>query len=121
MSSVLDDYSDPAVTTTIERNNIDRLFIFAAESGGKTILREEGFTGVIGKPVRWPNYLVGTARSKAEWTDMYTTAEVQQGFLVMLSRWKLPPLLKFGSDTLAEALSENLRGQASRAQSGSWR
>lgn len=56
MHSVLEDHSDPAVATAIERNNID-LFLFAAAMGGKTILREEGITGVIGKPW-WPNYLV---------------------------------------------------------------
>ena len=49
MFSPLKDHSDPAVTTAIERNNID-LFLFAAARGGKTIVREEGFTGVIGKP-----------------------------------------------------------------------
>ena len=56
MFSILDDDSDSEVAAAIEQNNID-LFLFAAAMGRKTILREEDFTVVIGKPW-WPNYLV---------------------------------------------------------------
>ena len=85
---MLDDVSDPAVTAAIEQNNID-LFLFAAERGGKTILREEDFTGVIGKPW-WPNYLV-EPRFREE-TLEGRIHEIREG----IEQRKLPPLLKFG-------------------------
>lgn len=97
MHSVLEDHSDPAVATAIERNNID-LFLFAAAMGGKTILREEGITGVIGKPW-WPNYLV-EPRFAEETLDS-RIQEIREG----IEQWKLPPLLKFGPI----AKPENLR------------
>ena len=88
MSAILDDYSDPAVTAAIEQNNID-LFIFAAERGGKKILREGDFTGVIGKPW-WPNYLVEPCFSEEILESRIH--EIREG----IEQRKLPPLLKFG-------------------------
>ena len=88
MSAILKDASDSAVAAAIERNNID-LFLFAAERGGKKILREEGFTGVIGKPW-WPNYLVEPCFSEEILESRIE--EIRKG----IEQRKLPLLLKFG-------------------------
>lgn len=100
MASVLEDDSDPAVTEAIERNNID-LFLFAAERGGKTILREECFTGVIGKPW-WPNYLVEPCfREETMESGIH---EIRTG----IEQRKLPPLLKFGPSAEPKNLRTHL-------------
>ena len=97
MVSVLEGDSDPAIIAAIERNNVD-LFLFAAAMGGKTILREEDFTGVIGKPW-WPNYLVEPCFREE-------TLESQiRGIREGIEQRKLPPLLKFGPS----AVPKNLR------------
>ena len=100
MAFVLEDDSDPAVTEAIERNNID-LFLFAAERGGKTILQEECFTGVIGKPW-WPNYLV-EPRFREE-TMESGIHEIRTG----IEQRKLPPLLKFGPSAVPKNLRTHL-------------
>lgn len=100
MVSVLEDDSDPAVIAAIERNNID-LFLFAAERGGKTILREEGFIGVIGKPW-WPNYLV-EPRFREETLES-GIHEIRAG----IEQSKLPPLLKFGPNSEPKDLRTHL-------------
>ena len=97
MVSVLEDDSDPAIIAAIERNNID-LFLFAATMGQKTILREEDFTGVIGKPW-WPNYLVEPCFREENLESRIR--EIREG----IEQRKLPPLLKFGPS----AAPKNLR------------
>lgn len=100
MTDILNDFSDSAVTAAIEQNNID-LFLFAAESGGKTILREEDYTGVIGKPW-WPNYLVEPRFHEA-------TAEKRiRHIREVIEQRKLPPLLKFGPKAKPLNLRERL-------------
>ena len=97
MCSMLDDLSDSRVTAAIEQNNID-LFLFAAAGGRKTILREEDFTVVIGKPW-WPNYLVDPRfRDETLESRIHRIREE-------IEQRKLPPLLKFGP----KAEPKNLR------------
>ncbi len=97
MCSMLDDLSDSRVTAAIEQNNID-LFLFAAAMGRKTILREEDFTGVIGKPW-WPNYLV-----EPRFRDETLESRIHR-IREEIEQRKLPPLLKFGP----KAEPKNLR------------
>lgn len=99
MTDILNDSSDSAVTAAIEQNNIN-LFLFAAELGGKTILREEDFTGVIGKPW-WPNYVVEPRFREA------TLGKRIRRIREDIEQRKLPPLLKFGP----KAEPVNLRAQ----------
>ena len=100
MSAILDDLSDSRVTAAIEQNNID-LFLFAAAVGRKTILREEDFTGVIGKPW-WPNYLV-EPRFREE-TLEGRIHEIREG----IEQRKLPPLLKFSPNSAPQNLRTHL-------------
>ena len=102
MTDILNDSSDSAVTVAIEQNNID-LFLFAAESGGKTILREEDYTGVIGKPW-WPNYLVEPRFREAMLKKRIQ--RIREG----IEQRELPPLLKFGP----KAQPANLRNELLR-------
>ena len=97
MSSILKNYSDSQVTAAIEQNNID-LFLVAAAMGRKTILREEDFTGVIGKPW-WPNYLV-----EPRFRDETLERRIHR-IREEIEQRKLPPLLKFGP----KAEPKNLR------------
>lgn len=102
MPDVLNDSSDSAVIAAIEQNNID-LFLFAAELGGKTILREEDYTGVIGKPW-WPNYLVEPRFHEAMLKKRIQ--RIREG----IEQRELPPLLKFGP----KAQPANLRNELLR-------
>ncbi len=100
MVSVLEDDSEPAIIAAIERNNVD-LFVFSAERGGRTILREEDVTAVIGKPW-WPNYLVEPCFS--EETLENRIHEIREG----IEQRKLPPILKFGPNPEPENLRMHL-------------
>lgn len=100
MTDVLNGLSNSAVTAAIEQNNID-LFIFATELGGKTILREEDYTGVIGKPW-WPNYLFQPRFSETTIEDRIQ--RIREG----IEQRKLPPLLKFGPKARPVNLRERL-------------
>ena len=100
MSSVLDDYSDPPVSAAIEQNNID-LFLFAADKGRKTILREEDFTGIIGKPW-WPNYLL-EPRFREETLENRIHRIREE-----IEQRKLPPVLKFGPKGEPKSLRTHL-------------
>lgn len=100
MVSVLEDDSEPAIIAAIERNNVD-LFLFAAAMGGKTILREEDFTGVIGKPW-WPNYLVEPCFREE------TLESRIRGIREGIEQRKLPPLLKFGPSAVPKNLRTHL-------------
>ena len=97
MCSILGDYSDSRVAAAIEQNNID-LFLFAAAMGRKTILREEDFTVVIGKPW-WPNYIV-----EPRFRDETLERRIHR-IREEIEQRKLPPLLKFGP----KAEPKNLR------------
>ena len=96
-SPVLNDYTHTVVCAAIEQNNVD-LFLLAADRGEKTILREEDFTGIIGKPW-WPNYLVDPCfrEDTLESRIRHIRSQIEEK--------KLPPVMKFGP----KGKPENLR------------